>query len=368
MTTLRRSAVQFALLSCSLLRVTARILPSRLVLAFGSAMGELVGRFCARDREISVAQLRFAGYSGGQDAGSASGSSQPVKGWSEDAHTVTRNAFRHMGTSIAELIIWERFFGSLSITGCGDGKGRDSDASASAGSNPDDVRVASIDHGIFQELRDSGSGALGLSGHFGSFELLAAFLAKQGLPCSVIARSPNYPALANAIRELRRAYGVDVIWSESADAPRQIIQAMRRGQIICALVDQDTKFKSEFAPFFGVDAASPSGPIALALRHKLPIFTSFIRRTGHMHHEVTTTRIDPCAYRSSGCKGVLQVFNSRLEEMICRDPSQYIWWHRRWRRRPGTDYDARPELLPSRMNYLAWLAESPRAADMSWRH
>jgi KDO2-lipid IV(A) lauroyltransferase len=191
--------------------------------------------------------------------------------------------------------------------------------------------------------------------------LLAAFLAASGLPCSVIGRSPNYPALEKAIRKFRKEYGVDVIWSETAEAPRQIVSALREGRVVCALIDQDTKWKSEFSPFFGVEAASPIGAVSLALRTNVPIFSAFICRTGPLTHHA---RIQPLEYFGkdrAARKEILRTFNSRLEEMIVRDPSQYLWWHRRWRRRPGTDYGLNPELLPSTADYLAWLGRGTSA-------
>ena len=44
-----------------------------------------------------------------------------------------------------------------------------------------------------------------------------------------------------------------------------------------------------------------------------------------------------------------------LERLIEQYPEQWLWWHRRWRRRQGIDYRRNPKLVPDHNAYLAWL-------------
>lgn len=329
----KRILVELCLRLISILRFIAKLLPSRPVLWFSSFAGGVTGKFCGKDRRISIAQLGYV-FPNGAPKNDEAPSDLTLE-------RIANDAFRHVGESFGELLMWEKFLRPKE-------------------NSPESITSAT--DAAIENLRKSRSGALGLSAHFGSFELLAAYLAERGLPCAVIGRSPNYPALERAVKRFRSAYGVSVIWADAPDGARQIVHALRKGMVICALIDQDTKWKSEFSPFFGLEAASPTAPILLAMRMKVPMFTSFIVRTERLRHVVTTELIDYDASRPDEQLNILRVFNSRLERLIQAHPEQYIWWHRRWRRRPGVDYHLEPWLLPGRSEYANWLAERKRQA------
>lgn len=312
-------------------RLVLRRLPTPLVLRCTSSIAGIVSRFCTRDTAIIDAQLRYA---------FPDGDSRPQRG-----ELLGRDIFRHVGESVGECLLWERFL-SRQNQGC---RPRND-----TGKRKESIVDCSGD--LLEDLVASNTAAIGLSGHLGSFELLAAYLAHRGLKCSVIGRAPNYPVLENIVRSLREGYGVEVIWSNSPAAPRELISAIRRGRVICALIDQDTRWKSAFSPFFGLDAACPVAPIQLALRFRLPIFTSFIVRAAPMQHQVYSQILDYQSDDPNAQHQILKTYNQRLESWVCRYPEQYIWWHRRWRRRPGVDYAVAPQLLRSSSQYREWLS------------
>ena len=333
------------------LTLFSQFLPTAFVLRCAAFVGRIVGKFCTKDQQVSIAQLRFAFPGGIQPA-----APQPVENGQFDRtvvslpgseaglppeafRVVAAKMFHHIGESVGEIMLSSRFLPRRSARGV-----------------PEKSRVTNAGDDVIARLLESQSGAVGLSAHFGSFELLGAYLAWRGLKCSVIGRAPNYPLLEQLIQKFRRSYGIDVIWGDKAEAPRQIVEAVRSGRIICALLDQDTKWKSEFSPFFGLQAASPIAPIQLAIRYKLPLFTCFIVRTAPMSHQVHTTNIPYDADDPDAGVKILTIYNERLEALIRSYPEQYIWWHRRWRRRPGVDYTRSPQLLRGTSPYIDWLS------------
>lgn len=348
---MKQFVIAILITTCRGIHFVSRFLPTRFVLWGAASIGGIVGYFCSKDEQISIAQLRYA-LSGNL---SKTKLFSPLKAENgicgADHKFIARRVFRHIGESVGELLLWERFLPSKSL-------------STPAIGRRETIRGTSTESKVFDEIKESKRGAVGLSAHLGSFEILAAYLAYCGLPCSVIGRSPNYPLLEKFISNFRKAYGVNVIWGNGPEAPRQIINAIRRGQVVCALIDQDTKLKSEFSPFFGLDAASPIAPVQLAIRYKLPIFTSFIVRTAPMTHQVTTEIIPYDAGDPEAKNKILTKYNERLEKLIRLYPEQYIWWHRRWRRRPGIDYSQSPQLLRTGTEYMQWLStlEQPNAA------
>jgi hypothetical protein len=54
---------------------------------------------------------------------------------------------------------------------------------------------------------------------------------------------------------------------------------------------------------------------------------------------------------------ILKEYCRRIEAVIAEHPGQWLWWHRRWRRRPGIDYNANPDQLLGAKDYVTWLRE-----------
>jgi KDO2-lipid IV(A) lauroyltransferase len=136
-----------------------------------------------------------------------------------------------------------------------------------------------------------------------------------------------------------------------------LLNAVREGAVIAMLVDQDVDLDNVFIPFFGLPAAYPEAPIRLALKFSLPIFSSFIVRKRRLTHHIITQKIDFDAKSDDVIQNILTVYNKRLENLIFHYPDQWIWWHKRWRRRPNIDYKKEPSRLMSTKQYLKWLEE-----------
>lgn len=203
--------------------------------------------------------------------------------------------------------------------------------------------VEGLEHA--EALRARGGGAVVVTGHVGNWELLAAYWAWRGFPIAAVAREVQDPGLNELLVDIRRSQGVETILRESPSSVRQILRALRSNALLALLVDQDTKVQSVSVPFFGRPARTPVAAAALALRRELPVLVAFIERRAGGGHRI---RIEPpIAFAASGDAAadittLTRRFSERLEEQIRRNPAEWVWWHRRWRRRPrpGLDLDA----------------------------
>jgi KDO2-lipid IV(A) lauroyltransferase len=101
------------------------------------------------------------------------------------------------------------------------------------------------------------------------------------------------------------------------------------------LIDQDTRGAGVFVPFFGRLAHTPPGAAILALRTRAPLLSVFIERRPEGGHRI---RFTPVAVGGSRTHGAVIALTARLtaaiEAQIRRAPAEWVWWHRRWRRRP----------------------------------
>ncbi len=323
----------------NILKIISRILPLRLWLWLCRNILGLIARFRKRELDICIAQMRYANERGSGDAPFVE---------KNDYREMSIRVFRHLGECIGELFVIDRLFKEVA-------------GPALAPKPPLDELPTAFEHFSsdgwlpVRDLINQGKGAVVLSGHIGCIELLAAYYTRCGVPLTVAGRLPNSSGFAGWLEKLRESYGVETMWREDPGSSRKLRNALKEGRFIAALIDQDTKLESGYAPFFGMDAAHPISPIQMAVKFKLPVFSSFIVRDGPNHHHMHTEQIHYEPKDPKAKQKILDIFSERLEQMVRQYPEQWVWWHKRWRRRPEINYEEHPEKLQGSAAYVEWV-------------
>lgn len=308
-----------------------RLLPPKLSTKIAAAAAGSLWRLFPRERQIAQSQLAYA--IGGSEA---------------SRNSIFRGSFRHLGFTFAELINSDKLL-----------------PDPPAPNSPPLYRATQFISCINEandpivKCAQSGSPSLVLASHFGNFELQAAYYAHMGVPLYVIGRKPNYPAVSNFVDSLRKNHLLTTIWREDPASARKLVKALKTGGVIAVLIDQDIDLENGFSRFFGLEAASPIGPIRLAVKQKVPVFYSFTQRTAPLTNVMLA---GPIEYNAAlplkeAVQQILDAYNVRLEELIRGNPEQWVWWHRRWRRRPEVDYRQEPQLLRSTKDYVSWISQ-----------
>ncbi|MCK6553179.1 lipid A biosynthesis acyltransferase [Candidatus Binatia bacterium] len=201
---------------------------------------------------------------------------------------------------------------------------------------------------VLQEMVASGQGGLIVTGHIGNWELLAAYCSWRGIPVAAVARRIYVGGLNDLLVEYRARQGVETILRESPQAARQLLRTIKRGAVLAMLIDQDTNVPSVSVPFLGRSARTPAGAATFALRRReLRVAAAFIERRPRGGHRIT---IRPpfekphSGDRTEDIRSLTRVFNAALEEQILRHPTEWVWWHRRWRNRPRPRIDLDAEV------------------------
>lgn len=179
-------------------------------------------------------------------------------------------------------------------------------------------------------------GILILTGHLGCWELLGAWLARQipaaGLgTLAVVTGTIHNPAVDDLVQRRRREAGLKVLPRE--DGVRPLLEHLRQGGVAAVLLDQNTRVPNRPVPFFGRPAPTPVGFAKLALRLGMPILPVAIARHGEGHEVVVLPPILPeigSEENSEELDELLGRCNRALEEMIRRNPAEWVWFHRRW--------------------------------------
>jgi KDO2-lipid IV(A) lauroyltransferase len=198
--------------------------------------------------------------------------------------------------------------------------------------------VEGLEHFHEFRRRSPGAGAICLTGHVGSWELLVAVMTAHDVPIAVVQRPRDNPLLDDLVSELRGHNGAEML--PRGNAARAALRGLRDGKVLAMTLDQNAKRKEGvFVPFFGKLACTRDAPARLAMRTGAPVFPVFIARIGDTpRHHVTVSPPLALVPEGDDPQAALVENTARMtatiEAAIRRHPDQWIWTHRRWKTQP----------------------------------
>ena len=180
-------------------------------------------------------------------------------------------------------------------------------------------------------------GALILTAHFGTFELLLNAVGAAGTPVSIIHRTLHNPHVDAWLSRVRERFGSRQL--RRGDAAREVLRELHAGRIVAIPFDQTAPRASRvFTPFFGVHAATNTGLARLALASRAPVYPVVLVREGTSSRhravygpEIPLVRSDD---RERDVAENTRRFNEVLEAIIRDRPDHWIWMYRRWKAQP----------------------------------
>lgn len=181
------------------------------------------------------------------------------------------------------------------------------------------------------------TGILILTGHFGNWELFAHAMGLYGHPVHLIHRPFRNPAFDELVNAERRRAGTGLI--SKRRAAREVVRVLRSHGIVAVPFDQNATGRwGVFADFFGLPASTHPGLARLAMMSKAPVYPAFlVRQGGTWNHRILILPEIPVSDtgdRDKDTRENLTRFNRAFEEVVRRNPDQWIWMHKRWRTRP----------------------------------
>ena len=187
----------------------------------------------------------------------------------------------------------------------------------------------------FRGAFEKGKGVMAITAHCGCFEMLLHYFAGQGFPCFAIGSRLYDHRLDALVARLRS--GPNSMYLHRSNNLRDMIRLLKEGRVMGALIDQDTKVDGVFAHFMGRLAYTPWGAVKLARHYDIPVFVvTTARVTGEKHRIFVSKEIDlrPTGNETEDCVKAIETINGHISTTIERFPSQWVWMHRRWNRRP----------------------------------
>jgi Kdo2-lipid IVA lauroyltransferase/acyltransferase len=195
--------------------------------------------------------------------------------------------------------------------------------------------VAVRDRRYMDEALSLGRGAVVVTGHFGSWELLGAASVAHGMPADFLVGEQSNKSIDELMNGLRSAAGIGII--ARGIAARGVFASLKAGRMVALLSDQDARRAGIFVDFFGIPSSTYPGAAQFAQRTGAPIvFCYIVRRRDESHEAVFLPPIepDPAAPREDEIVRLTQAYTGALEDAIRKHPDHYFWAHRRWKTRP----------------------------------
>jgi len=179
-----------------------------------------------------------------------------------------------------------------------------------------------------------GRGVILMTGHFGNFELLGAWLTRWN-PVDFVVKPLSNPGAEAWLSDLRSRAGVGSI--PVGAGVKRVFQALRQKRWVAMLADQDARRHGVFVPFFGIPSSTPEGPARIALASGAPIIFGWVVRRSDGRHELT---IEPPLLPEGDPRDEAAVValtarhTALLESAVRRAPQAWFWLHRRWKTAP----------------------------------
>ena len=195
------------------------------------------------------------------------------------------------------------------------------------------ARATGVEH--LEAARKAGRGAVLLTGHYGHFELLGAWLGRIH-PVDFVVKPLSNPGVDAMLAGWRAEAGVGTI--PLGAGLRRVFEALRANRWVAMVADQDARSHGVFVPFFGRRCSTPKGPAELALRTGAPIIMGFARREADGRH--TIDLMPPLEIPDRNAPGAVErltaCHTALLESEVRRHPEGWFWLHKRWKTAPPT--------------------------------
>lgn len=199
------------------------------------------------------------------------------------------------------------------------------------------VDCAFLDRYKQMKAENPEKGIVLVTGHLGSFELLAHCVPMYGYPISFVVRPFKLRRLNAWWTGIREAYGNKAISRDGAF--REVVKDLAKGRDVAVLFDQNvTRNHAVFVDWFGKPAATTKIVALAAIRTEAPIIITSIAHLGNDQYKIAAEERNFSALYAdtslSTDEKVVRItaeVSKAYEQMIAANPNEWFWMHKRWK-------------------------------------
>ena len=182
---------------------------------------------------------------------------------------------------------------------------------------------------ILDDIIKSGKPAIFVSGHFSNFELMSLYMTKSGLKLATIYRPLNNFFLNPFMEYVRKKFVCRNQIKKGINGVREAIDFIKKNYSVALMIDQRVS-EGEKINFFDKPALTTTLPAQLSIKYNLPIISVFIKRD--KNNSFTIKFFKKIVHTDFKDKLELTLrLNQIIEQMIIKNPHEWIWTHNRWK-------------------------------------
>lgn len=190
------------------------------------------------------------------------------------------------------------------------------------------TEVEGLEH--MQAAREGGRGVIVVSGHFTTLEVCGRLMCDH-VPLAGMYRPHAQPAMEWAVRRGRARYAAAMFPKQDV---RGAVRHLKRGGLLWYAPDQDpSRGDAVYVPFFGQPAHSLTSTHALArMSGAAVLLFQHARRADGSYVMKLSPALE--GFPSQDATADTARVMAGIEAMARAAPEQYLWIHRRFKRRP----------------------------------
>ena len=186
-----------------------------------------------------------------------------------------------------------------------------------------------IGQNILDEIKNSDKPVIFISGHFNNFELMAMHLEKSGINLAAIYRPLNNKFLNPIMEKIRKNYICKKQIKKGLSGTKEILKYFKTGTSIALMIDQRVS-EGIICNFFKKKALTTTIPAQFVKKFNCKVVPIYIERDRKYQFKLEIFK--PIEFsKNENIETITSNLNKVLEEMIKRNPEQWIWSHSRWK-------------------------------------
>ena len=182
---------------------------------------------------------------------------------------------------------------------------------------------------ILKKIKTQSEPVIFVSGHFNNFELMAMSIEKLGIDLAAIYRPLNNIFLNPIMEDIRKKYICKKQIKKGISGTKKILQYFKNGTSIALMIDQRVT-EGIMSELFDKKALTTTIPGQFVKKFNAKIVPVYIERLHKDNFKIKFYQ--PINFENnSSIEIITRKLNKILEEMINKNPDQWIWTHDRWK-------------------------------------
>ena len=182
---------------------------------------------------------------------------------------------------------------------------------------------------ILDQIKKNNERVVFISGHFNNFELMAMEIEKAGINLCAIYRPLNNPFLNIIMEKIRKKHICKNQIKKGKSGTRTLVELFKKNYSVALMIDQRVS-EGETINFFNKPAKTTTIPAQLIKKYGCKVVPVYIERKNKHNFKISFLNGIEFDEKLS-VKEITLKLNNILENMILKNPEQWIWSHDRWK-------------------------------------